>query len=390
MVKSIIDLDLYELSMSYCFAKLYPDSWGTMTFFDRNNTEYTEEFVEDLRREFYSLKNIFLSEDEFKWCCKKIKYIPEVYWEFLSGWRFDPEKIEMHLDENKHLHIEVTDKMYRVILYEIAILSTLSELIHRKDSPIDLKETYIRLNEKIGLSNRESLKFSDMCTRRRFSYDIQDKVLERIKESSNYCVGTSNVHFAMKYDMTPIGTVSHLFYQFHAAMFGYRMGNYEALEAWLKCFDGYYGTCLTDTFTSKVFFDNFSRKHALLSSGVRCDSGDEFKYVGMAIARYKELDIDPKSKYIVFSNALDFKKALEIKEYCQGRIGCSFGIGTNLGCDIPGVKPANIVMKLTKCRMNENKSWIPCIKISDDLGKHMGNQEELDLAARTLGITLEK
>ena len=40
MVKSIIDLDLYELSMSYCFAKLYPDSWGTMTFFDRNNTEY--------------------------------------------------------------------------------------------------------------------------------------------------------------------------------------------------------------------------------------------------------------------------------------------------------------------------------------------------------------
>ena len=32
---------------------------------------------------------------------------------------------------------------------------------------------------------------------------------------------------------------------------------------------------------------------------------------------------------------------------------------------------------LTKCRINANQSWRNCIKISDDLGKHMGEEKEI-------------
>ena len=95
-----------------------------------------------------------------------------------------------------------------------------------------------------------------------------------------------------------------------------------------------------------------------------------------SVARYKELGIDATTKTIVFSNALDFTKALEIQEYCKDKIRCSFGIGTNLTNDT-GFAPSNIVMKLTQCKMNVNQEWRECIKLSDDEGKHTGSPEEV-------------
>ena len=82
------------------------------------------------------------------------------------------------------------------------------------------------------------------------------------------------------------------------------------------------------------------------------------------------------TKTIVFSNALDFTKALDIQEYCKNKIRCSFGIGTNLTNDT-GFEPSNIVMKLTQCKMNVNQEWRECVKLSDDAGKHIGSEAEV-------------
>lgn len=108
----------------------------------------------------------------------------------------------------------------------------------------------------------------------------------------------------------------------------------------------------------------------------------------MIIARLKEFGIDPKSKVIVFSNALDFDKAKDIYEYFNGRCKVAFGIGTNLTCDtgIEGYKPANIVMKLSQCRLSSKDPWEKCIKISDDLGKHMGDDFEFEIAKHELHL----
>ena len=54
----------------------------------------------------------------------------------------------------------------------------------------------------------------------------------------------------------------------------------------------------------------------------------------------------------------------------SGKIRCSFGIGTNLTNDT-GYTPSNIVMKLSRCKMNVNQEWRECVKLSDDMGKHM-------------------
>ena len=57
-------------------------------------------------------------------------------------------------------------------------------------------------------------------------------------------------------------------------------------------------------------------------------------------------------------------------------------------CDIgiDGYKPANIVMKLSKCRYSPRDFWEYVIKISDDLGKHMGMQELFDIAVSELHL----
>ena len=146
-----------------------------------------------------------------------------------------------------------------------------------------------------------------------------------------------------------MGTHPHEWFMFHGAQFGYKHANYMALENWVNVYDGDLGIALSDTYTSGIFLSNLSRKQAKLFDGVRCDSGNEFDFIDKLVARYKELGIDATTKTIVFSNALDFTKALEIQEYCKDKIRCSFGIGTNLTNDT-GFAPSNIVMKLTQCK----------------------------------------
>lgn len=180
----------------------------------------------------------------------------------------------------------------------------------------------------------------------------------------------------MKYGMKPMGTHPHEWFMFHGAQFGYKHANYMALENWVNVYDGDLGIALSDTYTSGIFLSNLSRKQAKLFDGVRCDSGDEFDFTDKLVARYRELGIDPTTKTIVFSNALDFGKALDIQEHCRGKIRCSFGIGTNLTNDT-GFKPSNIVMKLTQCKMNVNQEWRECVKLSDDAGKHIGSEAEV-------------
>ena len=194
--------------------------------------------------------------------------------------------------------------------------------------------------------------FSEFGTRRRYSFNVQDEVIKYIKEHSIYCTGTSNCYFAMKYDMKMMGTHPHEWFMVLCMAI-------SKLTTWLW------------------------RTGLMHMMVIWQDSGDEFQFVMKAIARYKELGIDPSTKTIIFSNALTFDKAEEIQEYCRGRIRCAFGIGTNLTNDT-GFKPSNIVMKLTSCRMNKNQPVFNCVKLSDDLGKHTGDTEEVKHCIQTI------
>lgn len=224
--------------------------------------------------------------------------------------------------------------------------------------------------------------------RRRFSFAVEERVTDLLKKySGTNFFGTSNVYLAFKHNLNPSGTHPHEWVQFHGSIYGYKMANYMAMENWINVYDGDLGTVLTDTFTTDVFLRNFSKKHASLFTSLRQDSGDPFVFTDKAIRRYEELRVNPKLKYIVFSDSLHVEKAIQIKEYCGDRIGASFGIGTNLTNDVGnGNNALNIVMKLFRCKMTEKQPWQECVKLSDVDGKHTGSLQEIKLAQQTLCI----
>lgn len=392
VIRSMIENDLYKFSMSHYYQVNCPNAWGTFAFHDRNNTEYTEEFVDLLKKEFKELDKLFLEQAEFKWCVENIPYIPQYYWEWLQGFRYNSYNINVWLDDEKHLHIEVSDLMYRVTFYEIPILAIVSELYHmyigdNYQSFHTVREAMMDgMIEKTKIAENHNLFFADFGLRRRFSGFSEDVVTIFMKDHCKTFVGTSNVYLAKVLRIKPIGTQAHECFMFQAAIHSPKEANYEVMENWVKVYDGALGTVLTDTYTVDTFLRNFSMKLAKLYDGVRHDSGDPFEFIDKIIDKYQSYGIDPMSKTIVFSDGLDFLTAAKIKEYCVGKIKASFGIGTNLTCDIPGVKPMNIVMKLKECRINMRQPIYGCVKLSDVPTKAIGSKEDIENYKYQLGI----
>ena len=392
IIQSVLDTDLYKFTTSYAYSKLYPRAYGQFRFIDRGKTTYPQGFAEELKKEIQEMSKLALTKDEASFLYRELPYLPPTYIDFVRGFRFDPEEVKVEQDTEGHLSIIAEGLLYRVTLWETPILALVSELYYKiLGAQPDMEYTERTIISKARKLAEHGITFSMFGMRRRFSAAIEDRVTELLKEhAAGYRFGTSNVYYAYKHGLRVSGTHPHEWIQFHGAMFGYKMANYMAMEDWINVYDGDLGTVLTDTYTTDVFMRNFSKKHAMLFTSLRHDSGDPLQFTEKVIARYRELRVDPTIKYIIFSDGLDPERAIEIANYCKGRIGASFGIGTNFSNDVGnGVRPMNIVMKLWKCKMTEKERWNPCVKLSDVDGKHTGEPEEIELAQRTLGLPVQ-
>lgn len=313
-------------------------------------------------------------------------YIDLPYLDFLEGYHYDPSEVKI-IQTGSDLSVTVEGLWYRTILWEVPLLALISELhyemnhMERDSNDVVMSKTL----EKADGLGKLGVNFAEFGTRRRHSYKVQNLVMEALtqKKDSTF-IGSSNVHFAMKYGVKPIGTHAHEWFMFHAAEYGFKMANELALEHWVDVYRGDLGVALSDTYTTDVFFQQFDKKFAKLFDGVRHDSGDPLEFADKTIAHYQKHGINPLFKYIIFSDALNLEKVEEITNYCRGKIGISFGIGTNLTNDV-GLKPMNIVMKLIGVQA-PNHDWIPTVKLSDEHGKYTGDPKMIELAKEFLRI----
>lgn len=388
----ILDTDLYKFTTSYAYMTLFPQAECTFKFIDRNRVKRTKVFLDRYKEALKKLslaKNI--DEYQYDWLCKKVPFIAPHYWEWLSSFHFDHSKVNAYLDSDGILNVEVTDKCYKATLYEIPCMYLVTEVAN-DHKEIDYVKCGLALDKKIELANEHGMPFAEFGTRRRFTQAIQEVVIWTLKSKAKTCVGTSNVYFACKYDMTPIGTHPHEWFMFHGAQYGYKQANYLALENWVNVYDGSLGIGLTDTYGTDNFFQNFSLKQAKLFDGIRQDSGSEDEFIAKALKFYEAKKINSKTKTVIFSNGLDFPKgvALYDKHKNTFNILCCFGTDlTNTVFDpMDGGMyiRENIVMKMSRCRMNENQPWYGCVKLSDDAGKHTGDGMDIQLCKRELGI----
>jgi nicotinate phosphoribosyltransferase len=387
IIKSILDTDLYKLSMQVAVIKHFPNLRVKYVFIDRNKISFPDNFDKDLIKEVKEMEKLFLTKNEKVYLYENIYFLPRTYIDFLEGYRFDSNELKIYLDKENKLHIEIEGYWYRTILWEVPLMALISELYFIKTGQIiDIYDKDLKNKDllKINSMIEHNAFLTDFGTRRRYSFDNQERIVKLFSENGkNVFVGTSNVYLAYKYNIKCTGTLAHELVMVHAALYGYRFANKMAMDTWINTYNGNLGTMLPDTYTLEIFLKSFDSKYARLFDSVRHDSGDPFIFVDKMIEHYKKLNIDPMSKVLIFSDGLDVKLATKIKEYCVGKIKSSFGIGTNLTSDV-GVKPLNIVIKISEVLINDE--WFHTVKLSDNNGKHTGNIEEIDLCKKTLKL----
>ncbi len=383
IINHFTDDDLYKFTMCCAVIDNFPRTQVKYRFNDRDNTVYPPGFARELEQQIAMLETVVITDEEIAFLRRRCNFIPAWFCSFLRGFRYDRRWVKVSQDAEGHLDIEFEGSWSDTILLEVKVLAIISELYYMmtgEDKQLDYGEYYTRSREKGRRLIEAGCLFSDMGTRRRSSFEAQDTVIRALKGSNENCsgpgsfVGTSNVYFAMKYDITPIGTMAHEFVCAIAGMFGPQMANHIAMRKWADTYRGALGTFLYDTYGWRIFSLNFSMDFANLFKGLRVDSGDNYQQLDRIVEKYKSMNIDPRTKQIIFSNALNIDRAIEIQKYAVDKCLPSYGIGTHFTNDFPGVKPRNIVIKLVAVKITE--SWpfyLDTCKLSEDYGKYSGD-----------------
>lgn len=384
IIKSMLDDDLYKISMQNYALELFPNVDVEYRFKNRGNHRFSKEFVAELQNQINLLSNLCLTDDEYKWIKKTFLFLTPGYIEYLRNFRYNPSNIEASLTLDNNLDITIRGKWVETVLFEVKLMAIVSELYFNMiDTNWSYRGQSDKAEHKISQLSRNNCRFVDMGTRRRRSFEAQEKVINAFVDyGSSMFLGTSNMYFAKKYNLGCYGSQAHEIYQAAQATNSYNHCNYYALDNWSKVFsNGEVGTALTDTVGLNAFLRDFNRKLSMLYFSVRHDSGCPFVFVDKIVEHFKQMKIDPKEKTAIFSDGLNVEKALEIARYCQDKIKCSFGIGTHFTGDFGANTPAlNMVIKLWS--VCHNGVVTPVVKLGDgeNSGKEIGDESAIKVA----------
>jgi len=382
IIESILDTDLYKLSMQQVVLHQYPDVSSEYIFKCRDKGVKLGFLADQIQEEVNAMADIALTELEEDYCKESLTFLSPDYIDYLKKYRFNPWEVKIN-NVDGDLDIRTKGPWVSAILWEVPLLSIVNELYFREtsDSKTIEGEGIRRLKDKINLIRQyPTLTFAEFGTRRRYSRAWQSYIVNELHKNCPQLIGTSNVRLAMDLNVKPIGTQAHEFFSAHLALVDdVRQAQKRAFHVWLQEYGVDLGIALSDTFTTKAFFEDFDIVLAREFAGVRQDSGNPFEFGKNMIAHYQKLGIDPRTKTVVFSDGLDVPIMIKIFKEFTGNVGVSFGVGTNLTNSL-GVTPLNIVIKLVEC------NGIAVAKLSDDLGKAMGSSSMIDRIKKAYNI----
>lgn len=338
------------------------------------------------------LANLSITSTELEYLKTTCPYFNKTYLNFLTSFRlkpstqvrakFTPLKDTGSPDDVGDLSLNIGGRWLDTILYEIPLLALTSEAYFRF---CDRDWSYKHQEDRACIKGRKLMEhgciFSEFGSRRRRDYHTQDLVIQGLKRAAvdaeaqgwkGKLSGTSNVHFAMRYGIPPVGTVAHEWFMGIASITNdYEHANETALRYWVGCFgEGVLGIALTDTFGTPTFLKAFKRtmptpansmaddkstlipgtaspllppmdgkkagnaaderSYARIFQGVRQDSGNPIEFVKIMRDFYTSEGIQEK-KTIVFSDSLNIELCLEYMHAAEeAGFSPTFGVGTFL------------------------------------------------------------
>ncbi|MDE2253123.1 MAG: nicotinate phosphoribosyltransferase [Betaproteobacteria bacterium] len=374
IIESLLDTDLYKFTMMQVALHHFPAAQVEYRFTCRTPGVLLAPHIEAIRSEIAHLCTLRFSEDELDYL-RSLRFIKSDFIDFLGLFHLNARSVSVQpaVDAMGRptggIDLRISGPWLHTILFEVPLLAIVEEVYYRGMNPApDLGAGRQRLSDKISAlqaPDLDGVRIADYGTRRRYSRVWQEEVLARLKAGLGVqLAGTSNVMFAMRLGLTPLGTMAHEYLQACQAL-GPRLRDSQtfALETWAHEYRGDLGIALSDAYGLQAFLRDFDLYFCKLFDGARHDSGDPIAWAEAVIEHYRKHRIDPRTKTLIFSDALTVDRVVQLYRLFQDSAQLAFGIGTNLTHDL-GYPAAQMVIKMTRCNGQ------PVAKISDSPGKN--------------------
>jgi nicotinate phosphoribosyltransferase len=362
MITSLLDTDLYKITMNQVFWQKYPTVPAEYLFICRNKNIKLGFLAAAVQNEVHRLAQLKYTPEELDYL-DSLALFSKDYLKYLQTFSLKADHVQV---SNHHgdLALRIKGPMVEVSPWEIFLLSTINELYFKTLNPqMDFSLGRAKLQEKIRTiqSLPENFKIMEFGTRRRYSQEWQQEVLKTlVTQIPDHVNTTSNVFLAQQLGIKPVGTLAHEYLSAHMVLApDFKHFQKTALEVWQAVYHNKLLVSLTDLVTTDSFLQDFNESLTQSFMGLRHDSGDPIVWGEKILAHYQKYGIDPQTKTLIFSDGLDIPRAQAIFRHFQGRINLTFGIGTNLTNDV-GVPALNIVIKMVSCNN------LPVAKISDE------------------------
>ncbi len=371
IIQSLLDTDLYKFTMMQVVLHHFPAAQVEYRFKCRNAGVDLTPYADEIRAQIELLCQLRFTEEELEYL-RGFRFIKSDFVDFLGLFQLNAKYVSVGPSPTHPGEIDITIRgpWLHTILFEVPLLAIVNEVYFRHTQPQpDWEEGRRRLVDKLALlrmPGRDDCVIADYGTRRRFSRDWQEEVLSSMQQLLGpQLAGTSNVHFARKHNLTPLGTMAHEYLQACQSL-GPRLRDSQvfALETWAREYRGDLGIALSDTYGFDAFLNDFDLYFCKLFDGVRHDSGDPVAWGERMLEHYTRNRVDPRSKTLIFSDNLNIPRVIELYERFGGRCRLAFGVGTNLTNDL-GYTPLQIVIKMVRCNGQ------PVAKLSDTPEKTM-------------------
>jgi len=375
IIPSLLDTDLYKFTMMQVVLHHFPGAQVEYRFKCRTPNVPLVEILDAIRDEITQLCTLRFRPRELDYL-RSLRLIKSDFVDFLALFQLNAKYITLGPATSAsatqgEIEIIVRGPWLHTILFEIPVLAIVNELWFQHTQRLPAyDEGRQRLEDKIRLITADpalaQMRVADYGTRRRFSRLWQDEVLLTLRSTlGEHFAGTSNVFYAMKHGLLPLGTMAHEYLQACQAL-GPRLRDSQVygFETWAREYRGDLGIALSDVYGMDAFLRDFDLYFCKLFDGARHDSGDPFEWGEKLLRHYEKNRIDPRTKTLIFSDSLTVPLAIELFRRFGQRTRMSFGIGTNLTNDL-GYQPLQIVLKMVRCNGQ------PVAKLSDAPEKTM-------------------